>query len=380
MGPFELLREGVPVTLSARKPRTLLAMLVLDAGRVVPSDRMVRELWDDEPPASAVSNLRTYVSRLRQEVFAGDGSRLVSDAGGWRLVLNDPVSARQEFRDFVDVAEFERWAAVGERARTDDEALRAYDQALRLWRGQPFTGVDGGPVMSAAAAALEERYAAIVEESFDIRLGADRPACISTAEVVADLHRHIATYPLRERPRQQLMLALYRSGDPAAALRAYADARAYFRDVLGLDPGVELRRLQQAVLRRDPILEASGRTRDDRAAAGPPLQVAVFGARIDEALAALLAASGVIVLCRGERIASVVRANGGVAVRLADAAAAVGAADAVLGLDDSWEAVAAVGLAKQRPDVRVVALGATGWDDIAHAVDPAEAIRLVLER
>lgn len=379
MGPFELLREGVPVTLSARKPRTLLAMLVLDAGRVVPSERMVRELWDGEPPRSAVSNLRTYVSRLRQEVFAGAGPRLVSDTGGWRLVLNDP-NRRQEFRDFVDVAEFERWANLGERARSDEEALRAYDQALRLWRGQPFSGVDGGPVMSAAAAALEERYAAIAEESFDIRLGTGRATCTTTAEVVADLHRHIAAYPLRERPRQQLMLALYRSGDPAAALRAYADARTYFRDVLGLDPGVELRRLQQAVLRRDPILDAPGRTREDRAPAGPPLQIAVFGASIDESLAALLAASGAIVLCRGERLAAVVRAHGGVAVRLADASAAVAAADAVIGLDDSWEAMAAVGLAKQRSGVRVVALGTTDWDDIEHATDPQQAIRLVLEQ
>jgi len=227
LGPLEVVGDdGRTISLPAPKVRALLALLLLNRNRVVPSDVLIDELWDEQPPATAAKTLQVYVSQLRKALGA---DRVETAHGGYRL----RVDAGE-----VDVDSFEQLVADG----------RPRD-ALALWRGPALVDVRGEHFARAAAERLEEARLAAIEGRIDAELDAGRHAAL-----VGELEQLAEEQPLRERLRAQLMLALYRSGRQAEALEVYRRTRERLADELGLEPGEELRELEQAILRQDPAL------------------------------------------------------------------------------------------------------------------------------
>jgi DNA-binding SARP family transcriptional activator len=230
LGPF----EG-PHEIPGGKPRALLARLLLDAGRVVPSDKLVESLWGESPPPSAPKVLQAHVSALRKVLGT---EAIETRAPGY--ALHGATS---------DLARFEE---LTERARrADDPAQRAdlLGRALGLWRGMPLAEFRREPFAEAAAVRIAElRFDALVQRiDADLELGKHEA-------VVGELTALVADEPLRERPRWQLMLALYRSGRQADALLVHREGRARLVDELGIEPGRELQELERAILRQDAQL------------------------------------------------------------------------------------------------------------------------------
>jgi predicted ATPase len=235
LGPLEV--EGVSA-LGGPKQRALLARLLLDAGRVVPAERLVDDLWPDEPPETARHALQVYASTLRKALGA---ERIRGESGGYVLALG---------ADEVDAERFERLAGEGARLLERGDAgaaLAALEQALALWRGSALPDV--GPSLATERARLDSARLAALEDRIEADLELGRHD-----ELVAELEALVREEPLRQRPRRQLMLALYRAGRQADALAAYHDARRTFVDELGLEPGADLRELEAAILRQDPSL------------------------------------------------------------------------------------------------------------------------------
>ncbi|MCW6004252.1 transcriptional regulator [Micromonospora sp. CPCC 205371] len=245
-----------------RKPRAMLATLLLSANERVSLDRLVGELWDC-PPRSAVANIRTYASGLRRvlgEVDAGD--RLVASPSGYLLRVEPHELDLQRFHAATEAG---RSALV-----RDDYAAAAsrFREALDLWRGAPVEDVDPGPDLATRIALLEEQHLAVIEDLMEARLATGEHAAVT-----AELRLLVTAHPFRERLHHQLMLALYRSGDAPAALSAYARARAVLAEQLGIEPGAQLVALHQAILRRAPELSPPGAP-DPPAVAGAPARAA----------------------------------------------------------------------------------------------------------
>jgi DNA-binding SARP family transcriptional activator len=232
LGPLEVRIDEKLVELRRPKQRALLALLALRAGEVVSTDRLVDELWGEAPPKSAVGSLQNLVSELRKALGP---EVLLTRSPGYVLAVD---------RELVDAYRFERLVQKGQ---GDAEALR---HALALWRGPPLAELVSEPFVQAEVARLEELRAAAREELFDVELDLGRHA-----QLVAELEAFVTEHPLRERPRGQLMLALYRSGRQADALEAYRRARETLVEELGLEPSSELQRLEQAILRHDPSVD-----------------------------------------------------------------------------------------------------------------------------
>ncbi|WP_235996001.1 BTAD domain-containing putative transcriptional regulator [Nonomuraea montanisoli] len=238
LGPARVLGEdGEPVPLGGPRVRALLALLALDAGRVVGADRLIDGLYGERPPEGVVNALQSQVSRLRKAL----GRERVEFHPAGYLLAADPED--------VDASRFTRLAAEGRAALGAGDALRAaglLHEALGLWRGAPLTDV---PHAEPVVAALEELRLAAVEDRVqaDLELGRHR-------ELVAELRRLTAAHPLRERPHAQLMRALYGSGRQAESLTAYERARRVLDEELGVGPGPELSATHLAVLRGDPSL------------------------------------------------------------------------------------------------------------------------------
>jgi DNA-binding SARP family transcriptional activator len=227
LGPLELVVDGSPVAVKRKKQRALLALLALHAGEVLSTDRLVSELWGETPPKAAVGSLQNLVSELRRLIGA---ELLATRAPGYVLEV-DP--------QLVDAHRFER-------AVRDGTGLR---DALALWRGPALADLAYEPFAQAEVPRLEELRAAAREELFDAELESGEHA-----RLVPELEAFVAQYPLRERPRRQLMLALYRSGRQADALEAYRQTRSTLVGELGLEPSAELTELEQAILRQDPAI------------------------------------------------------------------------------------------------------------------------------
>ena len=246
LGPLELRVEGDPVRIGADKQRVLLSMLLAHGGRAVPVPTLIREIWGDEPPRSAVANLRTYVMQLRRHLCPA-GARLATSHSGYALRVDDADFDIPRFRGRVAQAR----RAVAERRLP--AAAELYAEALDLWRGIPLEDVTQGVALREFSQHLTESYLSAVEEHVEVESALGRDG-----SVVQRLRHVIALHPLNERLRCRLMVALYGNGDAAGALDAFNDARMALRDELGMDPGEELRRLHGAVLRRDPTLRAAG--------------------------------------------------------------------------------------------------------------------------
>jgi DNA-binding SARP family transcriptional activator len=245
---LELAADGMPVAVGGVRQRAVLALLVLHANQLVPAERLLVELWGEDAPPTAANALQAAVSRLRRALPA---DRLITRTVGY-LFRAAP--------DEIDVERFERLLAGGHEALVSGGAAEAAEtlrQALSLWRGPALADFRFDPFAQAEIARLEELRLVCTEERIeaDLALGA-------AAELVGELHRLTVQQPLRERLREQLMLALYRSGRQADALAVYRDLRDLFADELGLEPAPALRELESAILRQDPTL---------RAAASPPV-------------------------------------------------------------------------------------------------------------
>ena len=256
LGPLSLTVGGEARPVAGEKLHALLARLVLDANRAVPTERLIDELWGDEPPATARQSLHVHVGRLRR--LLGDEERpspLETTGGGYLLRLGDDDLDALRFRTLVESARAEHGAG------RLDAAGDAYRRALALWRGDALDGL-ALAWAETERARLDELRLGAIEELVDVDLKLGR-----AAELVPELERLVQKEPLRERPRGQLMLALYAAGRQADALAAYQEARREL-DEVGLQPGPRLRELEQAILRQDPSLT----TAPLRAVAAPPLR------------------------------------------------------------------------------------------------------------
>jgi DNA-binding SARP family transcriptional activator len=239
LGPIEAERDGVAVNLGGPKPRALLTALALDLGHVVSVDHLVEALWPGDAPDTAPHAVQVYVSQLRKAL----GPVIATRPPGYVLEL-DP--------DDVDVHLFARLAEEGRGALRGDDpeaAETALREALALWRGPALADFVYEPFAQTEIARLEELRTVVVEERIEADLALGRHA-----ELVSELEALVEAQPHRERPRAQLMLALYRSGRQADALSAYRAARAALVDELGIEPGPELKGLEAAILRQDGSL------------------------------------------------------------------------------------------------------------------------------
>ncbi|MEW2395904.1 BTAD domain-containing putative transcriptional regulator [Streptomyces sp. NPDC046862] len=242
LGPVEAWWDGMPVRLGGPKPRALLAVLLLRAGQVVPADALVDAIWGEEPPDTARALVQSYVSALRRALPEEAGEAIETRSPGYVLA---PGSWR------VDLVRFEALTGEGRRASAEGDhrsAARALREALALWRGPALGGV-GGALRSEAVRLEEARQAALEE-----RIAVELEIAGQEAELATELAALVAAHPTRERLRGQLMLALYRLGRQADALAVYGEGRAVLADELGIDPGPELNRMHEAVLRADPGL------------------------------------------------------------------------------------------------------------------------------
>ncbi|HEX6725060.1 MAG TPA: BTAD domain-containing putative transcriptional regulator [Gaiella sp.] len=262
LGPFEVRdASGKEVRLPTGRERALLAVLALHRGEVVSVDVLVDALWGENPPSTSAKAVQGYVSHLRRLLDpAGENGVLRTQPPGYVLRIDDGV---------VDAARFERLAAEGWRRLEDDPgtALGIFEEALGLWRGPALGEFAFAEFAQTEIHRLDELRLETIEGRFEAMLLLGRHGA-----VVAELETCVAEHPLRERVRRQLMLALYRSGRQAEALEAYRDGRRLLADELGLDPSIELQRLERAILAQDPALEAARRPGRPPPPAEPPVR------------------------------------------------------------------------------------------------------------
>jgi YVTN family beta-propeller protein len=238
LGELEVLAGDRPLELGGAKQRSVLSMLVLQAGNVVSTDTLIDGLWGERPPATAAKSLQVYVSRLRKAL------------GENAIVTRPPGYLLDATPEQVDVGRFERLVEEAKR-EAPAAAAATFRHALGLWRGSALADLAEEPFARAEIARLDEQRLAALENRIDADLALGRHS-----SVVAELEGLVRTHPYRERLRGQLMLALYRSGRQADALDAYRDARTALAEQLGLEPGHDLKDLERRILSQDPSLAA----------------------------------------------------------------------------------------------------------------------------
>lgn len=242
LGLLQVFEGGRAIDLPRGKERALLAVLLLHANEPVSTDRLVDALWGERPPGNATKTLQVYVSRLRKSV---GGDRLTTTPAGYSLAVGDGE---------LDVDQFERLASEGRRALDGSDAARAerlLSEALSLWRGPALAEFSFDEFAQPEARRLDQLRADAAADRIDARLERGRARA-----VIAELEQLVAENPLAERPRRQLMLALYRVGRQADALEVYRSTRALLADELALEPSSELQALERAILNHDPTLDA----------------------------------------------------------------------------------------------------------------------------
>ncbi|HEY7604008.1 MAG TPA: BTAD domain-containing putative transcriptional regulator [Gaiellaceae bacterium] len=242
LGPLEVVSDDVLVGLGGRKQRGVLALLLLDANRVVAVDRLADELYDGAPPATAPAQVRDHVSQLRKRL-GDDAGALETRAPGY-LVRVEPGQ--------LDALEFERLVESGLQALEHGEeepALEQLTEALALWRGPVLADLGFDAAAHPEVSRLDELRLTALERRIEaqLRLGDEDG-------LVGELEALVVDHPLREQFRAQLMVALYRSGRQAEAIERYHAGRRVLVDELGIEPSVELRGLASRILRQDPAL------------------------------------------------------------------------------------------------------------------------------
>lgn len=240
LGPTEVRNAGAEVVIRGAKQRAVLAILLLDAGRVVSTDRLIDLIWGERPPATAVASLQNFVSQLRKTLGA---SVVQTTPPGYRLDITPEQLDLERFRRTVD----------GAKAKAPEERADELRRALELWRGPALADLAFESFAEHEASRLEELRLAALED----RIAADLE-CGRHAELVGELESLVRDHPLRERLQGHLMLALYRSGRQAEALTVYQDTRRRLVDELGIEPGAALQQLHSAILRQDVRLDGNG--------------------------------------------------------------------------------------------------------------------------
>ncbi len=258
LGPVEVRINGAgPVPIGGFRQRALLAILALHANEAVATDRLIDELWGERPPATATHTIQVFVSRLRG-ALADASSRLVTRPPGYMLEIQ---------LDELDAERCEHLYARARAALDAGDAARAVEllrEAEGLWRGSPLSEFTYEPFAQAAIARLEELRLGCREELIEAEL-----ALGHHDGVVAGLEALVREHPFRERPRGQLMIALYRCGRQADALDAFRQARHALLEELGVEPSNALRELEAAILRQDDLLRARVNSRAPLPAALP---------------------------------------------------------------------------------------------------------------
>lgn len=259
LGPVRAWHGAEQLSMGSPQQRALLAALLLRDGRTATAHELIDALWGEEPPSQALAAVRTYASRLRKVLPAGV---LVSESGGYAIAVADGA---------LDLALAEDLWAEAEKARGVSDLCQArslVNKALSLWDGEPLANVPG-PYAETERTRLEEWRLQLLESRLDMDL---EVGC--HAEAVSELTALTAAHPLRERLRELLMLALYRSGRQAEALAVYADTRRLLDDELGVEPRPGLKELQQRILQADPALaEPSAAAPEPAAAVVRPAQL-----------------------------------------------------------------------------------------------------------
>ncbi len=245
LGPVEVTDGGQSLPLGGPKQRALLADLILNAGRIVPTARLIDDLWGDAPPPTAGHTVEAYIARLRRVLRDG--------CAPGALLTRPPGYVLDIERGQVDAFRFEQLvqdAAAAAKRDDHEQASALLHAALGLWRGQALADVAGTPLARGAATQLNDQHLLALERRIDSDLKLGR-----AQELVPELEAVITGHPYHEPFHRQLMVALYRSGRQGEALAAFRRARGRLVDELGIEPGPDLRRMQQAILRQDPELE-----------------------------------------------------------------------------------------------------------------------------
>jgi DNA-binding SARP family transcriptional activator len=243
LGPLEVSDETGQLLLGGQKQKTVLAVLLLNAGHVVSTDTLLDALWGEQPPRTAQTSLQNFISQLRKQLGS---DRLETKAPGYRLNVKPGELDLDRFRRLVDHA---RHAEPCDRAAH----LR---EALALWRGSALADFTFDAWAQPQIAHLEELHLATLEERVQADLDEGRHA-----ELVGELEKLVDRHPVRERLRGQYLLALYRSGRQAEALQTYQEGRRILVEQLGIEPSRELQQLHGAILRQEAGLEAPGPAR-----------------------------------------------------------------------------------------------------------------------
>ena len=238
LGPLEVMVEGRALELKRRKQRSVLALLLLNAGEVVSTDRLVEEVWAGKPPKAAVGSLQNLISDLRKAL----GRDLVR--------TRQPGYVLDVDRERVDLHRFERLVAQAAEGGDAERRSTLLNEALAMWRGSPLADLAYEPFADIEIARLEELRTVAREELIQAELELGHHS-----QLVGEVEMLVAEHPLRERLRGQMMLALYRSGRQAEALEAYRQARETLVEELGIEPSPDLQRLEQSILRHDSELD-----------------------------------------------------------------------------------------------------------------------------
>ena len=243
LGPLEIETDDGLLELRGAKQRALLAMLLIHANEVVSRDVLIEGLWGESAGERAAHSLEAQVSRLRKILRVGGRELLLTRPTGYQLSLEAPQLDLFRFQSLLEEA-----GSALEAGEADNAAAR-FREALALWRGRAFEDVAYEDFAQIEIDRLEEQRLVALEGRIEADLALGRHA-----QLVSELEALVGQYPLRERIRGQLMLALYRSGRQAEALNVYQDARHALVEELGIEPGPVLRRLEQSILRQDPEL------------------------------------------------------------------------------------------------------------------------------
>jgi predicted ATPase/DNA-binding SARP family transcriptional activator len=242
LGAFEVRRDGAKVDVGPPRQRCVLAALLMDANRAISPGRLVDRVWGPAATVQVRSTLYSYVSRIRAALAGCGDVRVDRFPAGYMLRTTEAEIDLLRFRELIDRA----------RGESDDRAaLTFFDEALRLYCGEPFAGLDS-PWLTSVRATVEREHQSAVLDRTDVALRQGRHH-----ELVRQLPALAESHLLDERLAGQLMLALYRCGRPGDALAHFRRTRQVLVDELGLDPGVALRRLHERILRSDPELDAA---------------------------------------------------------------------------------------------------------------------------
>jgi DNA-binding SARP family transcriptional activator len=286
LGLLEVVEDGCILEVPRGKQRSLLAVLLVHADEPVSTDVLIDLLWAAEPPANAAKTVQIYVSRLRKLI-------------GTERVLTTPAGyALRPAPGELDLVEFRRLARAGRMALEEGRPANAADlleRALERWRGDPLAEFRFEPFAQDEIRRLEEERAGARADLVEAQL-----ALGGSDILIPEIEAVVRERPLWERPRRQLMLALYRAGRQPEALEVFQDARRLLVEERGIDPSPELRDLQQAILRQDPSLQPAGSDAHEHKAAADFVGRSEDLAHIGDAIASAADGCGRVVLILGE--------------------------------------------------------------------------------